>query len=477
MASLALSRLGQTVQSAPRAASPFKPRSNILFIFIDDMGYADPSCFGNPKVKTPNIDRLAADGARLTSFYVNSPICSPSRVAVMTGTYPARWDIHSYLASRKRNAGRRMANWLDLNAPTMARIFKGVGYATAHFGKWHIGGGRDVGDAPLPSEYGFDESLVCFEGLGDRILFPDDGLCRQSRKLGRGRIQTVPKHKSTETYVDRAIAFMQQSKDGGRPFYIELFPNDVHDAHLPREELAAKYTDVTDNPYEQKFFGVLEELDRQIGRLTEAVDRLGLAEETLIVFTSDNGPTDWPSYYKKGHRPPGFTGPFFGRKWSLYEGGVRMPFIARYKGVIPAATVNDQSVMCGIDLAPTFCSVAGVDVPDSVGFDGRNMARALLGEPIERGAPVFWQYGDPHARLMPGNAEFRSPSLAVRDGRWKLLVNADGSEAQLYDLKDDPGETKNLLRQKPELAHELWRKIRNWAEEVGHATQDVAPKT
>jgi arylsulfatase A-like enzyme len=337
-----------------------------------------------------------------------------------------------------------------------------------------------VGDAPLPSEYGFDESLVCFEGLGDRILFPGNGLCKQSRKLGRGRIETVPKHESTENYVDRTIAFMQKSKDGDRPFYIELFPNDVHDAHLPKEELRAKYEKIADNPYEQKFFAVLEELDRQIGRLTDAVDRLGLAEETLIVFTSDNGPTDWPSYYKQGHNPPGFTGPFFGRKWSLYEGGIRMPFIARHKGVIPAGKVNDASVVCGIDLAPTFCSVAGVAVPDAVNFDGLDMTRALLGEPINRAEPIFWQYGDPHAQLKPGNPDFRSPSLAVRDGRWKLLINADGSEARLYDLKADPGESKNLVGDKPDLARELWWKIRRWARDVGHKTQDappVAPRT
>jgi len=457
----------------PRTNAASQRRPNILFVFIDDMGYADPSCFGNPKMQTPHIDRLAAEGLRLTNFYVNSPICSPSRVAVMTGQYPARWKINSYLAARKANRNRHMPDWLDPQAPTTARILQQAGYATAHFGKWHIGGGRDVGDAPLPQEYGFDESLVSFEGLGDRVLFPNDGLCKQSAALERGNIRFLPKHRSTETYVDRAIAFMEKNRQ--RPFYIELFPNDVHDAHLPRPEAVEKWKQVTDNPFEQKFFAVLEELDTQIGRVVDAVDRLGLAERTLIVFTSDNGPTDWPSYYKQGQTPPGFTGPFYGRKWSLYEGGIRMPFIARWKGTIPAGRTNETSVMAGIDLSPTFCHAAGAAVPDSIEHDGENMLDALLGKRVQRSAPVFWQYGKPHTNLLPGNPQFISPSLAVRDGNWKLLIEPDGSHAQLYNLADDPGEQTNLLTRRPDQAQTLWRKLRHWADAVGFETEANDP--
>ncbi|UCD51044.1 MAG: sulfatase-like hydrolase/transferase [Phycisphaerales bacterium] len=449
-----------------RAASQARP--NILFIFIDDMGYADPSCFGNPKMKTPAIDRLAQEGMRLTNFYVNSPICSPSRVAVMTGQYPARWKIHSYLAARRANRQRHMPDWLDPRAPTTARILKQAGYATAHFGKWHIGGGRDVGDAPLPQAYGFDESLVSFEGLGDRVLFSRKGLSGQSAALGRGEIRFIPKHQSTEVYVDRTIAFMEKHRE--TPFYIELFPNDVHDAHLPRPETVERWKRVTDNPFEQKFFAVLDELDRQIGRVVDAVDELGLAERTLIVFTSDNGPTDWPSYYQQGHTPPGFTGPFYGRKWSLYEGGIRMPFIVRWKGTIPAGQTNATSIMCGIDLSPTFCHVAGVPVPSPVKHDGENMADALLGKPAQRANAIFWQYGRPYTNLLPGNPEFISPSLAVRDGDWKLLIEPDGSNAQLYNLANDPGEKTNLLTAHPDKAKDLWRKLRRWADSAGFET-------
>ena len=145
-------------------------KTNILFVFIDDMGFADLGCYGREDVHTPNIDRLASEGILFTQFYVNSPICSPSRTAVTTGQYPARWGITSYIDSRKANENRGMKNYLDLSAPSVARNIQAAGYYTAHIGKWHMGGGRDVGEAPLITEYGFDESVTQFEGLGERFL-------------------------------------------------------------------------------------------------------------------------------------------------------------------------------------------------------------------------------------------------------------------------------------------------------------------
>lgn len=218
-----------------------------------------------------------------------------------------------------------MNNWLDPDAPTLAKVFKENGYRTGHFGKWHLGGGRDVGDAPLPSAYGFDQSLVSFEGLGNRILFRDDRLSEASSKLGQGPITWVEKHKSTQIYVDSALNFIQKKPDD--PFYVHLFPNDVHDPHLPSAGALEKYKDVARSTSEAQFFAVLEELDKQIGRFIGSLKEMRKLENTIVVLTSDNGPTDWPRYYQKGEYPPGYTGGLLGRKWSLYEGGIRMPFI------------------------------------------------------------------------------------------------------------------------------------------------------
>ena len=449
--------VAETFTSAANAAGP-----NVVVLFIDDMGYADPSCFGNPAMKTPNIDRLAAEGIRLTNFYVNSPICSASRVALTTGRYQQRYRIHSYFATRKSNRDRKMPDWLDPDAPTLAKLLKANGYRTAHFGKWHMGGGRDVGDAPLPQAYGFDESLVSFEGLGDRILWQRTGNQELSWTHGRGKILERPKHQTTETYVDHAIDFLKRNRD--RPFYLRVFPNDVHDRHSPSPQQAAKWAGKSDNPPDKEFFAVLDEMDRQIGRLLDTLDELGLDENTLVIFTSDNGPTDWPRYYRAGHQPPGFTGPLFGRKWSLYEGGIRMPFIARWKGKIPAGATNDRAVMAAIDLLPSVASLVGVDF-DSNDHDGENLKDALLGRAVERSQPLFWEYGV-HGSIKPGKPEHVSPHLAVRDGDWKLLCNPDGSDIKLYDLKSDVGERDNVADHQPEVVAELRTKLLGWWKEM-----------
>ena len=220
------------------AESANNEKPNIVVVFIDDMGFADPSCFGNPLIKTPNIDKLAADGIKLTNFYVNSPICSASRVALTTGQYQGRWKIHSFLNTRAGNANRGMANYLDASAPTTAKKLKTAGYATAHFGKWHMGGGRDVDDAPLPQAYGFDESLVSFEGLGDRIIANAKGVER-ARALGHGKVTACERWERMQIQTDRTIDFIRRHRDS--PFYVRLFPNDVHDAHVPLPGSADKF--------------------------------------------------------------------------------------------------------------------------------------------------------------------------------------------------------------------------------------------
>lgn len=445
---------------------------NVVVIFIDDMGYADPGCFGNPLISTPNIDKLAADGLRLTNFYASSPICSPSRAALLTGQYPMRHKIHSFLNTRESQRNRKMNDYLDPNVPTLAKTLKENGYTTGHFGKWHLGGGRDVDDAPYPTAYGFNKSFVAFEGMGDRVLLPDHMLSRKSAAIGKGNISWSPKNKLTEIYVDSALAFVKRIEN--KPFYINLFPNDVHDGHYPPEGSTEKFKSITDNPYEQKFLAVLEELDKQIGRFLLSLDSLGKLDNTIIIFTSDNGPTDWPKYYERDRYPdsydgelypPGFTGRFFGRKWSLYEGGIRMPFIVRWDGKIPKGVTDSTTIVSAIDLFPSICSMLELKYPEDL--DGTDKSMALMGEPIGDTLPVMWEYGsNPGGSLEPGNDDFISPELAIRDGDWKLLMDNDSTNIELYNLKTDPGETQNLAESKPEITKELARKVLTWRREM-----------
>ena len=431
-----------------------QPKLNVIQILIDDMGYADLGCYGGP-IPTPNIDRIAAEGIRITQAYVASPICSPSRVGITTGQCPSRHRVYSYFDTRAKHRQLGMPDYLDLKAPSVARTFQQAGYATGHFGKWHMGGGRDVGDAPLPTEYGFDESLTSFEGLGDRVL-PPGRLSELNEKLGRGKISHAPQAELTEIYVDRTLQFMKHAREGNKPFYIHLWLNDVHDPFTPKAELMKKYEQYSANKYLQQYYATIDEMDRQIGRLMSAVDN-----NTLVVLLSDNGPTAWPRYYKEQLDPPGSTAGLRGRKWSLYEGGVRVPFMARLPGRIPKGRVDESTVMSSLDLFPTCCKMAGIATP-KVAFDGEDMSGPLTGKPHKRRTDLFWDYGRDATYLRPGLPRDASPSLAIRSGKWKLLMNADGSSVELYDLERAPKEDKNVAAEQPEVTKRLTTRLLAW---------------
>jgi len=431
------------------ADTPRPSKPNILLILTDDMGYGDLGCYGGEVTPTPNIDRLAAEGVKFQQFYVASPICSPSRVGYTTGMFPGRWRINSYLQTRAGDRHCEQADWLDPAAPSLARTLKDSGYATGHFGKWHMGGGRDVQDAPLPSAYGFDEHFVNCEGMGPRI--PDFGV--KGPEMVEGKL--LPRHQFTEFFVDKAIDFLHRHKD--QPFYLNVWPMDVHDPHMPSERLKKKYADSPPPQGFRNFHAVLDEYDRQIGRLLDAVRELGLEENTIIVFTSDNGPN--PSFEHQR------SGGLRGQKWSLYEGGIREPFIIKWKGKTTAGVVNDSTILCSVDLFPSLCKLAGVAAPADARFDGEDLSPALLGRTAARAKPLLWEYGrKPDGYLYPKPLGDKSPKVAIRDGQWKLLLNTDGTDAELYDIDADPKESSNVAAAHPEVVKRLsdqalaWRK-------------------
>lgn len=436
-------------------------KPNVVIIFIDDMGYGDLSCYGNTQLKTTNIDRLAQQGAKFTQFYVNSPVCSPSRAAMLTGQYPAHHQFYTYLDSRQKNRENDMPDYLPATVPTLAKMLQSNGYATGHFGKWHLGGGRDVGDAPLPAEYGFNRSFTSFEGLGDRTLHLDDDLNKASIKLGRGKIVEAEKHQQTAMYVDSALAFIQHNPS--KPFFIHLFPNDVHDPFKPKEGTVDEFQGITSNKEQQKFLAVLKEMDIQIGRFVNGLQRLGKLDNTLILFTSDNGPTDWPRYYKDSGDPPSSAGDFRGRKWSLYEGGIRVPFIAYWPGHIPAGKINTTSVMCVVDFIPTVCALTQTKMPATYQSNGYDRSKILLGSTRESSNDIYWYYPN---KPFPGKKENIAPVLAIRSGDWKLLMEGDGSNRQLYNIKRDSRETRNIVNEEKKIAERLYHRLNNWYQQT-----------
>ncbi len=445
-------------EAAQRAgAKPRRP--NVIFVVVDDLGYADLSSYGNTRVRTENIDRLAAGGIRFSQFYVNSPICSPSRTALTTGQYPARWRITSYLDSREMNSRRGMAQFLDPKAPTLARFLSTAGYRTGHFGKWHMGGGRDVGEAPLITEYGFHASLTQFEGLGDRILpifDAHDGtpasksdLGIASEKLGRGEVTWVDRCQVTRAFVERALKFIKEAEAEGRPFYMNLWPDDVHSPFLPPAHLRG------DGSKRALYEGVLVNMDAQLGPLFGYVrGNPRLRDNTLIIFISDNG-----------HEPgAGSAGHLHGAKGMLYEGGIRAQLIVWGPGLIPPrkrGTWNHTSVLSSVDLVHSLLRLAGADPRHPANFDGVEISAALLGKATTaRTRPLFWKR--PPDR--PGPPEDRWPDLAVREGKWKLLVQEDGTRPQLYDILRDPSESTNLAARHPRIVERLRKSVLAWNE-------------
>lgn len=412
-------------------------RPNIVFLFADDWGWGDLSCHGHESYKTPNLDKLASQGTSFTQFTVASGVCSPSRAAVMTGHYPARHSIHQHFANPAHNKKCGMPDWLDPQAVMLPRLFKAAGYKTAHYGKWHLtNNGCD--DAPIPAEYGYDDSGV-FNGYGPGIPASD------------------------ATTYDKTIEFMTQHKDS--PFFINVWMHEPHTPHFPKKEFLKDFSHLDEQ--HKVYAAILAEADHGVGRIMQALDDLGLADNTLLVFSSDNGPEKMGKKSKRDRFNPdgdsvlftyysaGSSGGLRARKRSLYEGGVRVPFFVRWPGKVPVGTKDDTTVITAVDLLPTFCKAADIELSRGYQPDGENMLDALLGKPIHRSKPILWQWKGP--RLGDN-----WPRLAIRDGNWKLLMNHDGSRKELYDIPHDRAEQNNLVAAHPELADKLAKQLLAW---------------
>ena len=452
LASCVAARFGGTPPSSSAMEEARPP--NLIVVFIDDMGWSDLSCFGNQEASTPAIDSLAAEGRAFEQFYVNSPICSPSRVALTTGQYPQRLGITSYLDHRRSNEARGMRSWLEPATPTLPRALQRVGYRTGHFGKWHMGGQRDVDDAPPITAYGFDTSLTNFEGMGPKLLpltrRPGDAepgrIWAGAERLGPGAVW-MQRSEITGGFVDAALEFIDEAQAEGRPFYLNLWPDDVHSPYWPPVE------DWREGKRGQ-YLAVLKSMDRQLAPLFERVrSDPELCARTLIVLCSDNGP----------ERGAGRSDGLKGYKTHLYEGGIRSPLLVWGPGLMQAharGTRDADSVLAAIDLVPTLLELGGAE--QLPGLDGESLPGTLLGSsPASREMPLFFAR-PPDRKSFYGFEDL--PDLAVRQGRWKLLCDRDGSRPELHDLLVDPGERRNLAGDYPERVAELRSRLLSWAE-------------
>jgi arylsulfatase A-like enzyme len=433
---LAMLTVSTAAHSATAGAQPTTqqtaPKPNVVLIMMDDMGYGDLASYGATDVRTPNTDRLARDGVRLTDAYANGQVCSPTRAALISGRYPQRFGIERALT----NALADSAIGLPVTGTSLPALLKHNGYATGLVGKWHLGFRGDFS----PLAHGFDEFFGFLAGAHDYYLgtvFHDTTRVPLDRYL-------------TDEITDRALSFIERHR--GRPFFLEVAYNAVHWPFQPpdtpptdEERRAGRQLPPMPGDtlpvMRPTYVRMLERADEGVGKILAALEKRGLARNTLIIFTNDNG----------GERLSR-NAPLSNRKGSLWEGGIRVPLILRWPGVLPAGKTSGQ-VALTMDLTASILAATGTKPPSTYRPDGMDILPVLRGQASVMDRQVFWRVRRPIR-----------PTAAIRSGRWKLLI--EGDSAHLFDLEADPGERTDRALDHPDRVTALRRLLTDWGNDV-----------
>jgi arylsulfatase A-like enzyme len=447
---------------ADEAAGAKKKPLNFIIILIDDMGWTDLGCFGSKYFETPQIDRFAAGAMKFTNGYAACCVCSPTRAAIMTGRYPARVGITDWIRARFQGgrgsadgpklpeyeapaAGKKVICprnpfWLELEEVTIAEALKPAGYTSCHVGKWHLGP-----DAFYPTAQGFDYNFGgCDFGQPPSYFDP-----YTTPKLPGG-IPNLPPRKEGEYLTDRetdeAIGFIRKHKD--KPFFLYMAHYAVHMPLMSKPDLKAKYEAKTKtNQKNPTYAGMVQSVDDSTGKILAALDDLHLAEDTVVIFTSDNG----------GLLGPTDNAPLRAGKGWPYEGGIRVPLIVRWPGMTKPGSTSDVPVT-SVDYFPTICRAAGVELPAGRTIDGVDIRPVLDGTGKLAREAIYWHF--PHYRGT-------EPHSIVRAGDWKLIKRYDGRQFELFNLADDLSETTDLSDKMPEKVKELDAMLAAWLKDTG----------
>lgn len=412
-------------------------RPNFVFLLCDDLGYGDLGCYGNTNILTPNLDRLAAEGLRLTDCYSAAPVCSPSRAALLTGRIPQRLGIDDWI---KPGSGVH----LKRDETTVAQLLRKAGYRTALFGKLHTNSRLD-GKEPTPTDYGF-QSWLCTQNNALPSHQNPTNFVRNGKPAGllRGH--------ATSIVVDEAINFIERS--AGSPFLVFITFHAPHEPVSTPSRLTSLYPGET-NANRAAYFGSVSMVDAEVGRLLRTLDGRLLRNNTVVVFTSDNGP-ETLNRYKNSQHSYGSPGALRGMKLHLTDGGFRVPGIIRWPQVVQAGSVSAEPVS-GLDLLPTFAELAGVPVAKELRLDGTSILPLLQGGDLRRKQPLYWEY--PAALSAPWK-------LALRDGPWKLLSTPDFSRFELFNLAADPSETASMASLETNRVAQMSHRLRQLHAEV-----------
>ncbi len=462
------------VKSIVAAGSERRP--NVVLIVVDDLGWADLACYGSRFYETPNIDKLARAGMRFTQGYAASAVCSPTRASIMTGRCPARIGVTDWIhQGRFEREAERAGRFLDgfdarpsrrLMTPingaflphdeiTLAELLKPLGYVCCHIGKWHLGGSGWGSKSWLPTDQGFDYNLggtrygspgSYYDPYGEGKFFPRT--CFPARKAGQYL---------TDREADEAVRFIREHKD--QPFFLHLAHYAVHAPIQPKKELLAKYEKKPKSTKQRcpAYATLVESVDQAMGRILELLDELRLADNTIVIFTSDNGGA---SHVRCGDGPATDNSPLRLGKGFPYEGGIRVPYIFRWPGHIPAGSVCDTPI-CSIDLVPTICAAVGAKLPRRRIIDGVNLMPLLTRSGTIERRSLYWHF--PHYWW---GTKVRPYSI-VRAGDWKLIRHYETGQLELYNLAADLSEQRDLSASEPGRVQSLETELNAWLRSVG----------
>jgi arylsulfatase A len=443
--------LAGLVFAAPRAGAEVQGPPNFVFILADDLGWADLGCYGSKFHESPNLDKLASQGMRFSDAYAACNVCSPTRASIITGKYPARLHLTTFLPGRSDRPSQKLLQpkinqFLPLDEVTLPQALKPAGYTSAAMGKWHLGAGPDY----APSKRGFDVD-VGSRG-GPWYFWPYTNPKAKEPPIPGGKEGEY----LTDRLTDEAIKFIEANKD--RPFFLYLAHHAVHIPLAAKKDLIAKYqakaktNEGQNNPI---YAAMIESLDDGVGRIMQKLDELKLAERTVLVFTSDNGGL---SVREGPSTPATSNAPLYAGKGYNYEGGIREPLIVRWPGVVKPGSVCGTPVL-SMDFYPTFLELAGVKGDPKHVPDGVSLVAMLKGTGEPKRQALFWHY--PHYSNQGGK-----PSGAVRQGDWKLIEFYEDGKRELYNLKDDIGEKNDLAAKMPDKVQELAKLLDDWRKDV-----------
>jgi arylsulfatase A len=446
--------LGAASWSASVAA---EARPNFIVVLCDDLGYGDLRCFGHPVIETPHLDRMARDGIRLTSCYSAAPVCSPSRVGLLTGRIPARAGVFDWIPEANQTGSQRQSRslvHLRRDEVTLPALLKQAGYATCLSGKWHCNAHFNSPEQPQPDAAGFDHWFATQNNAAPSHENPVN-FVRNGTPAG------PLEGYSCQLVVDEVIGWLDRRAEAAarEPFFAYVAFHEPHTPIASPPDLVARYRPKAKNDDQAQYFANVANLDAAVGRLLAALDRLDLAENTLVFFSSDNGP-ETLDRYPDAKRSYGSPGPLRGMKLWTTEAGSRVAGILRWPGHVPAGVVSDQPVS-SLDLLPTFCALAGVTPPAGRQLDGCDIRPLFANEPLVRSSPLMWIYFN----------ALNDERVALRSGDWKLLARLDGGDLppaanitemnaarvrsarltdhSLYHMTDDIGEAHDLAGKEP----------------------------